>query len=188
MAVNNLAKNQLDLTGLILKNISSDYCLSVDMTLGKGYDAERILENFDEIKLIGLDIQEKAIEESSKRLSKFGKNRYRLIQDSHANIDSYISQADLFIYNLGYLPGYRKDIVTEADTTLKSLKKAVSLLNINGLILMVFYLGHSGGMDEYSKCKGYIKSLSQKEFITIECDFINQKNNPPKLIAIERIS
>ncbi|MDO5717564.1 MAG: class I SAM-dependent methyltransferase, partial [Tissierellia bacterium] len=117
------------------------------------------------------------------------KDSFKLINDGHENILNYVNiKIDLFIYNLGYLPGSNKQIKTTAKSTLKSLKVSIeNLLNIGGIIFMVFYTGHDGGYEEYEIVVNYLKKLNQKKYSIIRHEYINQKNNPPILIIIERL-
>lgn len=48
-------------------------------------------------------------------------------------------------FNLGYLPGGNKSIITVSDTTLSALKAAERILMPGGLISLVVYIGHPGG-------------------------------------------
>lgn len=93
---------------------------------------------------------------------------------------------DFIIYNLGYLPKGNKEIKTKASSTLKSIKKALPLLNSNGLMLVTCYRGHDGGMEEWKAIKNYFKSLNQKEYSVLEFNFVNQQNNPPILYGLEK--
>ena len=51
----------------------------------------------------------------------------------------------LVSFNLGYLPGGDKTIITESGTTLKALEVAKDILLPGGLISLVVYVGHPGG-------------------------------------------
>jgi hypothetical protein len=49
-------------------------------------------------------------------------------------------------FNLGYLPGGDKQLKTGAETTLRALKAASNVLQAGGLISVVAYTGHPGGL------------------------------------------
>lgn len=51
----------------------------------------------------------------------------------------------LVAFNLGYLPGGDKTMITRADTTLLGLEAAERILAPGGLISLVVYVGHPGG-------------------------------------------
>lgn len=51
----------------------------------------------------------------------------------------------LVAFNLGYLPGGDKTIITKPETTLPALEAAKGILMPGGLISLVVYVGHPGG-------------------------------------------
>lgn len=51
----------------------------------------------------------------------------------------------LVAFNLGYLPGGEKQVITRSETTLLALEAAKRILAPGGLISIVVYLGHPGG-------------------------------------------
>ena len=54
------------------------------------------------------------------------------------------------------------------------------------LISIAIYTGHEGGMEEKNTIYKFVKNLDQSEFNVLECGFINQINNPPQLVLIEK--
>lgn len=161
----------------------------VDMTMGNGHDSLKLMKHFSDAYLYAFDIQEVAIENTRKLLvEKNYLDRARLILDSHTNIDKYVSDVDLVLYNFGFLPKADHNIHTFAESSLESLKKALILLNLEGLIFMVFYPGHEEGKKEYEVIKNFLERLDQKVYSVIEYKYLNQINNPPILIVLERIS
>ena len=121
-----MAKRIVDLVkDLILDK--KDIKTAIDMTAGTGKDSKFILENTQVENLTAFDIQKQA-ETKTKALIGEDK-RFTFILKSHDQIDKYIKDpVDLIIYNLGYLPGADKTITTPAESTLKSLKKALKLI------------------------------------------------------------
>lgn len=51
----------------------------------------------------------------------------------------------LVAFNLGYLPGGDKTIITKSETTHLALEAAKRILKAGGLISLVVYVGHPGG-------------------------------------------
>lgn len=127
--------------------------LVVDMTLGNGNDAAFLATLTD--RVIGFDISQEAIDNSSKRLPA----EVKLIKDSHHNVDRYINEpVRLFIFNLGYLPNSQNISVTGANTSLCAIKKAYQLLADGAYLIITFYKGHPGGLEEYQLLKAYIQN------------------------------
>ena len=104
--------------------------VAVDMTVGNGFDTLFLLEHFPNV--IGFDIQPQAIEITK---AKCNCDRLTLILNDHYNFDKYLDKADLFVFNLGWLPNSNKEIVTDADHTVKTLDKCIKHLNPKGIIL-----------------------------------------------------
>lgn len=164
---------------------SNDIC--VDMTIGNGNDTLLLCKKAKFV--YGFDIQNKAIENTDNLLKENNLKNYKLILKSHSEIDSYINEKiKLFIYNLGYLPKGDKQITTLYETTLLSLNKALYLLDNKGIIILVVYPGHEQGSIESIKVIEFVSNLSQKEYDVVKYEFINQINNPPYLLVIERKS
>ncbi len=92
----------------------------------------------------------------------------------------------MFIFNLGYLPGKDHNITTKAETTIKALKKSLKLLDDNGIVLLVIYYGHESGKEEKAALEKFTSKLDQKVYNVMKNSFINQVNNPPLLICIEK--
>ncbi len=180
-----MIKNTITLIDHILMSIdSSKINVAVDMTAGNGYDTKKILDILKPRKMYCFDVQEDA---KNNTLARVG-NRINFILDSHANIDSYITDSiDIAIYNLGYLPGSNHSITTTYSEVIKSLKATLTLLSENGYILITIYPGHDEGYKEKVEVENFLRSISQKEYTIIKYDFINQINNPPYVISIYKI-
>ncbi|WMM26493.1 class I SAM-dependent methyltransferase [Tissierella sp. MB52-C2] len=161
----------------------------VDCTVGNGNDTILLARLVGKTgRVYGFDIQKKALDITKESLACENlDNDVRLIHDGHENIDLYIKEkVDFIIYNLGYLPKGNKNIKTNKDTTLKSLRKAINILNDNGIILITCYIGHEGGLEEKEEVERFLKSLDQKQFNVVKYDFINQINYPPILYGVEK--
>lgn len=162
----------------------------LDATLGNGNDIVAMASLVgSQGKVYGFDIQDQAIENTTKYLqSQNLLDRTILIHDSHELIDNYINEnLDFIIYNLGYLPKGDKSITTNENSTVISLRKSVDLMKKGSIILVTSYLGHPGGMEENIAVNNTLSSLNQRDFNVLKYDFINQRNNPPVLYAVEKL-
>ena len=175
----------LDLTKRIIKeNVTKDD-ICVDMTIGNGNDTLTLATY--SLFVYGFDIQQEAIDNTNKLLKDNNITNYELILDSHENIDKYIDKKiKLFIYNLGYLPKGNKEITTKSSSTINSLIKALKMLDNKGIIIIVIYTGHDEGKNEEIAINDYVKRLDQKMYEVVLYKFINQINNPPYVIMIEK--
>ena len=48
------------------------------------------------------------------------------------------------------------------------------------------YPGHEEGAEESSALVEYLKDLNQKNYTVLQKEFINQKNHPPYILAVEK--
>lgn len=181
--------NVTDLTKLINKEIIKEGYVAIDATVGNGYDTEYLAGKVGCTgKVYGFDIQEKAIENTRKKLKEENLlDNVELILDGHENMDDYINEkVDSIFFNLGYLPKLDHNIKTKSETTVIALKKSLDLLKKNGILSICIYLGHDGGVEEKEAIEDLLFNLEQKNFDVLKCDFKNQKNNPPQLILVEK--
>lgn len=161
----------------------------IDATMGNGYDTIYLGNLVGENgKVYAFDVQEEALKSTRKKVEKENmNNRIELILDGHENLDKYVNEkVACVVFNLGYLPRAKHQIITKPDTTLEAIKKSLNLLKPNGVISIAIYTGHDGGMEEKSYISEYLNSLDQNEFNVLHMEFTNQINNPPELILIEK--
>jgi hypothetical protein len=76
--------------------------------------------------------------------------RVQLFLQSHESFPSVIPEKSIsaIMYNLGYLPGGNKNLITLPQSTLLSIKSGQSLLRPGGIMTILCYRGHAGGKDE----------------------------------------
>lgn len=166
---------------------------AVDATLGNGHDtcflAELVGENG---KVFGFDIQKEAITNSSTLLQEKGLNeRAVLIHDSHDTLIAVLPEEAKgkvtgAIFNLGYLPGGDKNIVTKPNSTLSAIEQLLEVMAPEGIIVLVIYHGHPEGQIERDAVLQFAAEIDQKQAHVLRYGFINQQNNPPFIVAIEK--
>lgn len=178
-----------DLNKVLLEDVISEGDTVIDATMGNGYDTKYLAQKVGENGVVySFDVQEEAIKSTKKRLEKENLlNRVNLVLDGHENIDIYVKdEVSCVLFNLGYLPRAKHQIITKPDTTLQAIKKSLNLLKPHGVISIAIYTGHEGGMDECNVVFDYVSKLDQSNFNVLNCNFVNQVNNPPRLILIEK--
>ncbi len=165
----------------------------VDGTLGNGHDAEMLCELVGEDgRVFGFDIQETAIENSMKRIEESHfEDRVMFFQRGHENVKKsippqYHGEISAAIFNLGYLPGGDKSLVTKPDTTISAIDQLLDIMAVEGIIVLVIYHGHPEGAVERDILLQYAERIEQKKAHVLQYRFINQVNNPPFIIAIEK--
>lgn len=135
----------------------------IDATAGNGQDTLFLAQTVGAAGLVyAFDIQEKALQETKKLLEKnHCLQQVKLIHAGHEKIGKYVQEpVQAIIYNLGYLPGGNKEIITKGETTLLSLQQGMELLSAGGVISLIVYPGHPGGKQEADLIEEYVALLS----------------------------
>ncbi|MGM9967563.1 MAG: class I SAM-dependent methyltransferase [Rummeliibacillus sp.] len=175
----------------LLKETVETGDIVVDATAGNGYDTTFLAQLVGENgHVFAFDVQQQAIESTNKRLTEVGMaNRVSTILDGHENVAQYVQQPiSAAIFNLGYLPGSEHQIITKPNTTLQAIERLLKLLKVGGMIVLVVYYGHEGGKEERDQVIEYVSNLPQKKVHVLRYEFINQKNDPPFIIALEKVA
>lgn len=147
--------------------------IAIDATAGNGHDALWIAQAIGKNgQLYIFDLQEKAIANTKERLanSRCPTPRH-FFQISHDKMADHVPAAlhqkvDLVVFNLGYLPGGDKSIITKENTTINALSTATALLKPGGLLSVVLYPAHKGGGDESKAVIEWHKTLDAQLFET----------------------
>lgn len=161
----------------------------IDATVGRGYDTEFLAKLVGKSgRVRGFDIQKQAIEATEKRLQEAKlEDRVELIQAGHEKLADHITESiDGILFNLGYLPGSNKEIITRPETTIQAVESGLQLLNSRGIIVLVVYLQHSGGRDEQKALLDYVGRLDMEDYNVLQYKFLNQENKPPQVIGIKK--
>lgn len=188
-----MIKNIIDYAHHLLEQSIQAGDTIIDATCGNGHDTVFLSQIAGEKgKVFGFDIQRDAIDSTARRLNTSDAlQNTTLIQDSHSNFMHHISVDRLTrlggaIFNLGYLPGGNKNIVTTSDATITAVEGMLTHLKAKGIVVLVIYHGHEEGKTEMEDIMKYARLLDQKRFTVLCYAFINQKNNPPFILAIEK--
>lgn len=174
---------------IFLEKIIKKGDVVIDATMGNGYDTVYLGNLVGENgKVYAFDIQEEALESTKKKVARDNiEDRVELILDGHENLDKYVKEdVSCVVFNLGYLPRSKHFVITKPDTTLEAIKKSLNLLKANGIISIAIYIGHDGGLDEKNYIYEYLNNLDQKQYNVLHMEFVNQVNNPPQLILVEK--
>ncbi|EGQ22179.1 rRNA methyltransferase [Sporosarcina newyorkensis 2681] len=161
----------------------------VDATAGNGNDTLFLAELVgDSGKVFAFDIQQQALDTTRQHLGDLA-GRTSLVLDGHENVRQYVSgEIGGAMFNLGYLP-YSEDqsIITKPSSTIAALDALLGLLKKTGIITITVYDGHEGGSEERDALLEYVKTLHQGDVHAIRYELLNQRRNPPFLIALEKM-
>lgn len=161
----------------------------VDATCGNGHDTLFLAERVGKQgKVYAFDVQPQAIEKTRERLTENDcMGQVELICASHERVQEFVHEkVKVVLFNLGFLPKGNKSLTTLHETTIRAIENSLDLLETSGIILIVFYPGHEAGALEREKVSAFAKDLPQTLYNVVYCDLINQANNPPTLLGIEK--
>lgn len=165
----------------------------VDATVGNGHDAVFLAESVgNEGQVFGFDVQTQALQITRQRLQQQGLHpRVTLFHASHADMARHIPRElhggiQAVMFNLGYLPGADKSIITQAQTTTRAVSAACGLLAAPGVITAMAYPGHAGG-DEETRClTQWLQQLDPACF-TVETVYSqHHRDHAPRLFVIKK--
>ena len=153
--------------------VLSEGDLAVDGTAGNGHDTVFLAEQVGESGFFwAFDVQEAAIAGTRQRLERAGlAERGCLIHDSHANMADHLpgdarGRLGAVMFNLGYLPGSDRRLVTDAQSTLAALESSLQRVRPGGLISLMVYRGHPGGREEWQSIQAWLaQSVARRDIV-----------------------
>jgi SAM-dependent methyltransferase len=166
----------------------------IDATVGQGNDTLFLAQLVGTEGLVfGFDIQAEALSIAEIKIKeKLGLDCHvKWLLRSHEFMLEMIpaefkGQVSAIMFNLGYLPGFDHQITTLPQSTLVGLHAATKLLRNGGVATIVVYTGHDGAQEEADAVEHWASLLPQKQFNVLSYRFLNQQNNPPFLIVVEK--
>ena len=165
--------------------------IAIDCTMGNGHDTV-FLANLTgpDGHVYSFDIQQSALLKTKEKLiANKLEERVTLLLAGHERLQEFVLPDKPItgaIFNLGYLPGGDKEIITTAPTTIQAVEHLLELMEPEGIIVLVIYHGHPGGDLERDALIKFVTELPQDTAHVLEYRFMNQQNNPPFIIAIEK--
>jgi hypothetical protein len=168
---------------------------AIDATLGNGHDCLFLAECVGEAgHVYGFDIQAQAIESSRQRLlQQHLDRRTTLIQASHADMREFIpgvlqGRIAVIMFNLGYLPGTDKTVMTQTKSTLQAIELACELLAVHGLITIMAYPGHAGGDEETRSVQSWLQEADSSQFSVDTIFSQHHQEHAPRLFVLQKLA
>ncbi|RQW77301.1 MAG: methyltransferase domain-containing protein [Geobacter sp.] len=161
----------------------------VDATCGNGRDTLLLA------RLVGptgrvwaLDVQESAVAATRRLLDESGCLEHAELQVcGHERLAEFVgAPIAAAVFNLGYLPGGSREVVTVAENTVAALQQAADLLLPRGIITVCIYTGHPGGSEEGSAVETWSASLAPDLFNVWRSRQVNRPDMAPYLLLIEK--
>lgn len=161
----------------------------IDATAGNGFDTLFLADRVGaEGKVYAFDVQDHALQITADKLQKAGfSDRVKLIHSGHERLADFTSdQVSVVMYNLGYLPGGNKEIITKSSTSIESLGQGLNLLKNEGVITIVLYPGHEEGYLESKEIIKYAVDLASNDYLVYHLRVVNRFGSPPELLVIKK--
>ncbi len=179
--------------------------LLVDATAGNGHDTLFLAQCAAEGsggEVLALDVQQAALDQTRARLAAASPNRAslagrtRFLLLGHEHLESCLrrliaeeaapARLAAVLFNLGFLPGSDKRVVTRPETTRAALEGATRLLCAGGVVAVHMYSGHPGGREECEAVLDFAASLPWKQWRVLSLAQHNKPRNREWLILAER--
>ncbi len=167
--------------------------LSIDATAGNGHDTLFLAERTGPAgHVYSFDIQAKAIHATRELLQRAGlRNRVTLIHAGHETLLEHlpgqvIGKIHAATFNLGYLPGGDKTLITSTATTIPALSATCQVLAPGGCITIMVYPGHPGGEREAAAVNRWCRQLDSCLFTLHKTTLRHCRRQPPELLFIRK--
>lgn len=161
----------------------------VDATCGNGHDTLLLAKLVGPAgRVWGFDLQERALDATRELLAAEGcLAQVELVRAGHERLGEFITEPlAAAVFNLGYLPGGDKGVVTRPATTLRALNGALDLLRPAGILLVVVYTGHEGATEEEKAVLVWGSGLHPKAFNVWTNRQLNRPPTAPYLVLVEK--
>lgn len=186
---NPFLRGPVPLSHLLLGQFIRPGDCAIDATCGNGNDTLLLAELVGTEGLVwAFDIQPEAVSQTYSKLTAANMSeRVRLINAGHETMLQHVDRpVKAAVFNLGYLPGGDRSLITRPDTTLAALKLSADLLMPGGIIAVTVYPGHSGGEEERMRVETWAGRLATREFHVWRMGQINVTAEAPYLILIQK--
>ncbi len=193
VTANRKAQPQLtDLAHSIIRSAVRPGDAVIDATAGNGHDTCLLARlTGPEGVVIAFDVQADAVQRTRERLKQNGLHGVKILQQNHAELKSVLPeslhrQVSAVMFNLGYLPGGDKRVVTLPDTTTRGIGAALDVLRPGGVVTIVAYPGHAGGAAETTFVEQLLESLDRNDFSTETIQSTPATATSPRLHVVKR--
>ncbi|XP_040988022.1 putative rRNA methylase YtqB isoform X1 [Juglans microcarpa x Juglans regia] len=190
-------KRATEVAHLVWKHVVKKGDTVIDATCGNGYDTLALLKMVsDELGrgcVYAMDIQKDAIVNTNSLLEESvnanERDLVKLLPICHSELDKVVPEkasVRLVAFNLGFLPGGDKAIITKPETTLLALEAAKETVMPGGLISLVVYVGHPGGWQEWETIQAFASGLPVDEWVCRKFQILNKPWAPMPVFLFKR--
>ena len=169
----------------------------VDATAGNGHDTVFLAKHvLPAGRVFVFDVQAEAIAQTRVRLERGESGvpsleNVRLHHAGHERLSELLplearERLRVVMFNLGYLPGGDKSLITKVETTLSALQQALDWLASDGVLTVVVYPGHEGGGNEAEAVQQWMASLPSERFEAQRLGYVNFRPTTPFCLAVRK--
>ena len=160
-----------------------------DATCGNGHDTLFLA------RLVGpggrvwaFDVQDGALAATRSLLGEAGcLEQVEMVAAGHERLAEIVREPlRAAVFNLGYLPGGDKQLVTRPENTVTALDQAIDLLLPGGIITVCVYTGHPGGAEEGAAVEKWAATLASEQYNVWRSRQVNRPETSPYLFVIEK--
>ncbi|WP_319763678.1 class I SAM-dependent methyltransferase [Maridesulfovibrio sp.] len=189
-----ISNNILSFAKSVLCELLEPGCIAIDATVGNGYDTVFLSETAGaDGHVFGFDIQEEAVKQTEQRLNEECRpQNWTIFHSGHENMLELIpaefhGRIDVVMFNLGFLPGSDKTVITKSATTLVAIEASLGLLTRGGLLCVAIYAGHPGGDEEDRAVREYCTALDYHAYRVIQSEMINKPGYPIRMLFVTKL-
>lgn len=182
-------RGPVPLSHLFLHSFVRDGQNAVDATCGNGHDTLLLARLAGEDGHVwGFDIQQPALAETGRKLAEAGlADRVTLLHTGHEELARHVAvPVQVVLFNLGYLPGGDRSVITLPETTSSALEQALGLLAPGGIVMVTVYPGHSGGSDEQATVESWAARLEPQSYHSWRMTQTNVSPTAPYLLLVQK--
>lgn len=161
----------------------------IDATCGNGYDTfamlKMVADKSQKGRVYALDLQDVALQNTRSLLDESlddnEKELVELFATCHSKMEEVLPRnitVRLVAFNLGYLPGGDKTMITKSETTLLGLEAAERVVAPGGLISLLVYVGHPGGREEFETVQAFASRLPVDKWSSCKLEMLNKPLAP----------
>jgi len=164
---------------------------AIDATAGNGHDTCFLAGLVgSEGTVFAFDRQPVAIRQTQQRLAEGQLTNTTLRECDHSQLNAEIPERQYgttaaVMFNLGYLPGGDKSVITQTKSTLIALKAALAIIRPGGVVTVLAYPGHVGGDEETLAVEALFSSLDEVSF-EVDVEAVDGVPAAPKLFVARR--
>jgi len=172
---------------LMLKDRLRPGDVAVDATMGNGHDTLFLTQCVSPGgHVFAFDVQEAALIETRKRVPT---EMTTLFHSGHETMRAHLpvelyGKISAIMFNLGYLPGTDKALITHTETTMIAVQAALELLKSGGLLTIAVYPGHAGGAAEGRSIAAWSEALDSRRYEVQHLRPVNRAAAPPELWVV----